>query len=84
MPKNQMLTVRIPVKDLERLDELALIQGRPRSQIIQEALVQLINKSDELRSAESARIRKRLRPAIKEQCELLESAASFSDEHRVF
>jgi len=38
MAANQMLTVRIPEEDLEKLDQLAAIQGRTRSQLVQEAL----------------------------------------------
>lgn len=82
--KKQMLTVRLPLEDLERLDELAALEGRPRSQLVQEALSELINKNEKLRSLELARLQKRLRPAINEQCGLLDQGASFSDEHRNF
>ena len=41
MAANQMLTVRIPEEDLEKLDQLAAAQGRPRSQLVQEALADL-------------------------------------------
>ncbi len=34
MAANQMLTVRITAEDLEKLDRLAAIQGRPRSQLV--------------------------------------------------
>lgn len=67
MAVNQMLTVRIPEEDLEKLDQLAAAQGRPRSQLVQEALAELINKSENLRYVELARLKKRLKPAIVEQ-----------------
>jgi len=64
MAGNQMLTVRIPEEDLEKLDQLAAVQGRPRSQLVQQALAELISKSENLRDLEFARLKKRLKPAI--------------------
>lgn len=84
MSNNQMLTVRIPSEDLEKLDELAALQGRPRSQLVQEALAELIKNSAGLRSLECARLKKRLRPAIKEQCGFLDEYSSFADDNRTF
>ena len=71
-----MLTVRIPQEDLEKLDQLAAVQGRPRSQLVQEALAELISKSENLRDPEFARLKKRLKPAIIEQCQLLDESVS--------
>ena len=84
MAANQMLTVRIPEEDLEKLDQLAAIQGRPRSQLVQEALTELISKSENLRDLEFARLKKRLKPAIAEQCRLLDESGSFADDNRTF
>jgi predicted DNA-binding protein len=84
MAANQMLTVRIPEEDLEKLDRLAALQGRPRSQLVQEALAELISKSENLRDLEFARLKKRLKPAIAEQCKLLDDSGSFADDYRTF
>ena len=84
MAANQMLTVRIPEEDLEKLDRLAALQGRPRSQLVQEALAELISKSENLRDLEFARLKKRLKPAIAEQCKLLDDSGSFADDNRTF
>jgi len=84
MAANQMLTVRIPEEDLEKLDQLAAAQGRPRSQLVQEALAELISKSENLRDLEFARLKKRLKPAIVEQCKLLDESVSFADDNRAF
>ena len=84
MAANQMLTVRIPKEDLEKLDRLAALQGRPRSQLVQEALAELISKNENLRDLEFARLKKRLKPAIAEQCKLLDDSGSFADDNRTF
>jgi predicted DNA-binding protein len=84
MAANQMLTVRIPEEDLEKLDQLAAMQGRPRSQLVQEALTELLSKSETLRDLEFARLKKRLKPAIVEQCKLLNESVSFADYNRNF
>ena len=84
MAANQMLTVRIPEEDLEKLDQLAAIQGRPRSQLVQEALSELISKSENLRDLEFARLKKRLKLAISEQCKLIDESGSFADDNRTF
>jgi len=84
MAANQMLTVRIPEEDLKKLDQLAAVQGRPRSQLVQEALAELINKNKNLRDLEFARLKKRLKPAIAEQCKLLDESGSFADDNRTF
>jgi predicted DNA-binding protein len=84
MPGNQMLTVRIPTEVLEKLDQLAALQGRPRSQLVQEALTELINNNANLRSLELARLKTQLRPAIKEQCAFLDEHSSFADANRSF
>ncbi len=84
MASSQMLTVRVADEDLEKLDQLAALQGRARSQLVQEALADLIRRSDEIRNLEIKRLRKRLRPAISEQCSILDDGASFADEHRSF
>ena len=64
MAASQMLTVRIPQEDLEKLAQLAAVQGRPRSQLVQKALAELIAKSENLADLEFARLKKRLKPAI--------------------
>ena len=84
MAANQMLTVRIPEEDLKKLDQLAAVQGRPRSQLVQEALAELISKSENLRDLEFARLKERLKPAIVEQCKLLDESVSFADDNRNF
>jgi len=84
MAASQMLTVRIREEDLEKLDQLAAVQGRPRSQLVQEALAELISKSENLRDLEFARLKKRLKPAIVEQCKLVDESVSFADDHRTF
>ena len=84
MVSNQMLTVRIPEGDLEKLDQLAAVRGRSRSQLVQEALAELISKSENLRDLEFARLKKRLKPAIAEQCKLLDESESFADDNRTF
>ena len=84
MAANQMLTVRIPEGDLKKLDQLAAVQGRPRSQLVQEALAELIARSESLADLEFARLKKRLKPAIAEQCDLLDETASFADDNRNF
>jgi len=84
MAANQMLTVRIPEEDLEKLNQLAAAQGRPRSQLVQEALAELIAKIENLRDLEFARLKKRLKPAIVEQCKLLDESVSFADDNRNF
>ena len=43
MAANQMLTLRIATEDLEKLDRLAALQGRPRSQLVHEAVLKLVN-----------------------------------------
>lgn len=84
MPNSQMLTVRVANEDLEKLDQLAALQGRARSQLVQEALADLIKRNDDIRNLEIERLKKRLRPAIAEQCAILDGGASFADEHRSF
>ena len=79
-----MLTVRIPEEDLEKLDQLAAIQGRTRSQLVQEALSELISKSENLRDLEFARLKKRLKLAISEQRKLIDESGSFADDNRTF
>ncbi len=83
MAANQMLTLRIAAEDLEKLDKLAALQGRPRSQLVQEAVSRLVSSDLASRELERERVRKRLRPAIKEQCAILDQV-SFADEHRSF
>ncbi len=83
MASSQMLTLRIATEDLEKLDRLAALQGRPRSQLVQEAVLKLVNDDLALRDSERERLKKRLKPAIKEQCAMLDRA-SFADEHRSF
>ena len=84
MVSNQMLTVRIPEEDLEKLDQLAAVRGRSRSQLVQEALAELISKNQNSRDLEFVRLRKRLIPAIVEQCKLLDVSVSFADDNRTF
>ncbi len=84
MPAIQMLTVRIPTKDLKKLDKLAVLQGRPRSQLVQEAVTQLVNNDLALSDLELKRLKRKLAPAVKEQCALLDGNVSFADTHRSF
>ncbi len=83
MTANKMLTLRIATEDLEKLDRLAALQGRPRSQLVHEAVLKLVNDDLASRDHERERIKKRLRLAIKEQCAILDQV-SFADEHRSF
>ena len=83
MTANKMLTLRIATEDLEKLDRLAALQGRPRSQLVREAVLKLVNDDLASRDHERERIKKRLRLAIKEQCAILDQV-SFADEHRSF
>ena len=78
-----MLTLHIAVGDLAKLDRLAEWQGRSLSQLVQEALLKLVN--DDLASSDRdrERVKKRPGPAIKEQCAILDQAF-FADEHRSF
>lgn len=84
MASSQMLTVRVADEDLEKLDRLAVLQGRTRSHLVQEALADLILRSDDIRNLEIERLKKKLRPAIVEQCSILDDDASFADENRSF
>jgi metal-responsive CopG/Arc/MetJ family transcriptional regulator len=86
MPRPQLLSVRVSSEDLDKLDQLdqlAELQGRSRSQLVQEALAELVNNDQDIRSRECRRLRKRLKSAIEEQCAIMDQA-SFSDEHRSF
>ena len=83
MTANKMLTLRIATEDLEKLDRLAALQGRPRSQLVREAVLKLVNDDLASRDHERERIKKRLRLAIKEQCAILDQV-SFADEYRSF
>jgi len=80
---NNILTVRMQEDELKKLDELAKLQNRPRSQLVQEAVRELIRSSEELKQQEFHQLKARLAPAVKEQCELLKKV-SVSDEHRRF
>ena len=83
MAGSNILTVRMQEDELIKLDELAKLQNRPRSQLVQDAVRELIHSSDELRQQEFHRIKARLAPAVKEQCALLEKT-SVADENRRF
>jgi len=43
MTSSQMLIVRVAEEDLEKLDRLAVLQGTARSQLVQEALSDLLS-----------------------------------------
>ena len=58
MPTNQMLTVRMPKEAPDKLDQMSAVQGRPGSQLVQEALNDLICKNKKLRNLECARLKK--------------------------
>ena len=45
MPINQMLSVRMPKEAPDKLDQMSAVQGRPGSQLVQEALNDLICKN---------------------------------------
>lgn len=83
MAASNILTVRMNEDELDKLDELAKLQNRPRSQIVQDAVKELIRSNDELTRQEFLRIKARLAPAVKAQCELL-NRSSVADEHRRF
>lgn len=84
MGSSQILTVRVSDEDLEKLDQLAKLQGRPRSQLVQQALSDLIHQSEDIRIREIRRLKKRLQPAIDEQCAILDEFGSFADDNRSF
>ena len=83
MASSNILTVRIHQDELIKLDELAKLQNRSRSQLLQDAVRDLIHSSDELNQQEFRRLKARLAPAVKAQCALLEKS-SVADEHRRF
>ena len=83
MASSNILTVRMNQDELIKLDELAKLQNRSRSQLVQDAVRDLIHSSDELKQQEFRRLKARLAPAIKAQCALLEEN-SVADEHRRF
>ena len=83
MATSNILTVRMREDELLKLDELAKLQNRPRSQLVQDAIRELLHASDELKQQEFHRLKARLAPAIEEQCALLEKS-SVADEHRRF
>ncbi len=68
---------------MNKLDELAKLQNRPRSQLVQDAVKDLIRSNEEFDRREFLRIKARLAPAVKAQCELLDKS-SVADEHRRF
>ncbi|MFK7861576.1 MAG: ribbon-helix-helix protein, CopG family [Granulosicoccus sp.] len=83
MATSNILTVRMQEDELLKLDELAKLQNRPRSQLVQDAIRELLHASEELKQQEFHRLKARLAPAIEEQCALLEKS-SVADEHRRF
>lgn len=83
MAASNILTVRMSEDELNKLDELAKLQNRPRSQLVQDAVRELIRSNDELTRQEFLRIKARLGSAVKAQCELLDKS-SVADEHRRF
>ena len=83
MAASNILTVRISDDELNKLDELAKLQDRPRSQIVQDAVKELIRANDDLTRQEFLRVKVRLAPAVKAQFELLDKC-SVADEHRRF
>lgn len=83
MPASNILTVRMREDDLIKLDELAKLQNRPRSQLVQDAVRELLHSNDQLKQQEFDRLKARLAPAVDEQCALLEKS-SVADEHRRF
>ena len=83
MAASNILTVRMQEDELIKLDELAKMKNRPRSQLVQEAVRELLHASDELKQQEFDRLKARLAPAVEEQCALLEKS-SVADEHRRF
>lgn len=80
MAVSNILTVRMNEADLSKLDELAKLQNRPRSQLVQDAVRELIRASDELAKQEFLRIKARLAPAVKAQCDV-SGRSSVADEH---
>ena len=83
MAASSILTVRISEDELIKLDELAKLQNKPRSQLVQDALKELIRSSEELKQQEFLHIKARLAPAVRAQCALLKKS-SVADEHRRF
>jgi len=83
MASCNILTVRMSEDELIKLDQLAKLQDRPRSQYVQDALKELIRSTDGVRQRQFLRAKAQLAPAVKEQCALLEKS-SVADEHRRF
>ena len=83
MGSSNILTVRLPEDELVRLSRLAKLQNRTRSQVVQEAISAHINQNEEIRAQEFELMRSRLKPAIQEQCALIDRV-SVADEHRRF
>jgi len=83
MAAKNLLTVRLPEADLEKLERLARLQKRPKSGIVQEAIASFLASNDELQADLARQLKDRLQPAIDEQCELL-NQVSVADEHRRF
>ena len=83
MASSNILTIRMNQNELIKLDELAKLLNRSRSQLVQDAVRDLIHSNDELNQQEFHRLKARLAPAVKAQCGLLEKS-SVADEHRRF
>ena len=60
MGSSNILTVRLPESELIRLNHLATLRNRTRSQIVQETVTTLISQSEELRSQELEHMRSRV------------------------
>ena len=83
MAESSVLTVRLPVNDIKRLDRLASQRRQTRSQLVQETLWALLENDEEQRQRRIDGLRERLRPAVEAQDEFLDHV-SIADEHRSF
>lgn len=73
MTSSNIVTVRMNQDELTKLDELAKFQNRSRSQLVQEAIRDLIESSDELRQQDFLRLKARLAPKTLRESSLYHS-----------
>ena len=64
MATSNILTVRMQDDELIKLDELAKLQNRSRSQLVQDALRELIHSCDQFRLQDFRRLKACLAPAV--------------------
>jgi len=83
MPESSVLTVRLPDKDIKRLDLMAAQRRQTRSQLVQQTLWALLQNDEEQRQRQIEGLRERLRSAVEAQDDFLDQV-SIADEHRSF